>query len=143
MSITTAALLKMTQAELDTLYRQGTTAQLPNGDSKGILILAPGSGLNQWLAAVATLLVWQGKVFYLNQGFLLNKVLPFSLKLVKAEVYRGTSWIDGKEAIVLDYAKTSFIAQKIRDEIREIAPGIYLGQAFWDRTHILNFVLEV
>ncbi len=141
MSITTAALLATTAVELDSLYRQGTAGQLPNGDSKGTLILAPGSGLSHGLASVATLLVWQGKVFH-QEGFLLNKVLPFGLELVKAEVYPGTSWIDGKAAIVLDYAKTSFIAQKIRDEIREVAPGIYLGRSFWDRTHILDFVLE-
>jgi hypothetical protein len=141
MLITTAALLAMTKAELDTLYWQGTTGQLPNGDSKGTLILAPGSDFNQGLASIVTLLVWQGKVFH-QEGFLLNKVLPFGLELVKAEVYPGTSWIDGKDAIVLDYANTSFIAQKIRDEIREVAPGIYLGRSFWDRTHILDFMLE-
>jgi hypothetical protein len=141
MSITTAALLAMTKAELDALYRQGTTGPLPNGDSKGTLILAPGSDFNQGLASIVTLLVWQGKVFY-QEGFLLNKVLPFSLELVKAEVYPGTSWIDGKDAIVLDYANTSFIAQKIRDEIREVAPGIYLGRSFWDRADILGRVIN-
>lgn len=137
-----ANLMNLTKVELNTLYRQSAAGQLPNGDSKGTLILAPGSEANQWLASLAKALVWQGKVFNQDQGFLLNKVLPFELKLVKAQVYPGTSWIDGKDAIILDYSKTSFIAQKIRDEIREVAPDIYLGRSFWDRTHILDFVLE-
>lgn len=142
MSIATANLMQMTPAELDQVYRRGTVSQLPDGNSNGTLLLAPGTVLNQPLASLASVLVWQGKVFNQEQGFLLNKVLPFSLKLVKAEVYQGTSWIDGKDAVILDYAKTSFIAQKIRDEIREVASGIYLGRSFWDRTHILDFVLE-
>ncbi|MBW4579249.1 MAG: hypothetical protein KME42_06715 [Tildeniella nuda ZEHNDER 1965/U140] len=134
--------MTLTKAELDTLYRRSAVGQCPNGDSKGTLILAPGSKANQWLAAIAKSLVWQGKGFNQDQGSLLNKVLPFGLKLVKAQVYLGVSWIDGKDAIILDYSTTSFIAQKIRDEIRQIAPGIYLGRSFWDRTHILDFVLE-
>lgn len=142
MSITTANLMQMTQTELDRVYRQGKVGQLPDGNSKGTLITAPGTAFNQPLASITNLLIWQGKVFYPSQGFLLNKVLPFSLELVKAAVYQGTSWIDGKDAMILDYTKTSFIAQKIRDEIREVSPSIYLGQSFWDRTHILDFVLE-
>jgi hypothetical protein len=87
-------------------------------------------------------LAWQGKVFHTDQAFLLNKITPFGFKLVKAQVYRGESWIDGKEATILDYSKTSFVAQKIRDEIREVAPGLYLGQAYWGKWRVLNFILE-
>jgi len=32
--------------------------------------------------------------------------------------------------------------QRIRDEIREVAPGLYLGVVFWDRLKILNFSLN-
>jgi hypothetical protein len=57
-------------------------------------------------------------------------------------VYRGESWAGAGEAIILDYSQTSFVAQKIRDEIREVAPGIYLGNAYWGKTRVLNFILE-
>jgi hypothetical protein len=86
--------------------------------------------------------LWQGKVFYREQGFLLNRLTPVGLKLVKAKVYRGESWLCDGESIILDYSKTSFVAQKIRDEIREVAPNIYLGQAYWDQTRVLCFALE-
>jgi hypothetical protein len=56
-------------------------------------------------------------------------------------VYRAPSWFDGQEAIILDYSKTSFVAQRIRDEIREVAPRLYLGQVYWGRTRICNFAL--
>ena len=62
---------------------------------------------------------------------------------MRAKVYKDESWLDGKEAIVLDYSKTSVVAQWIRDEIREVAPRLYLGLVFWEQDKILHFALEV
>jgi len=50
--------------------------------------------------------------------------------------------MDGKETIIIDYSQTSFVAKKIRDEIREVAPGIYLGKVWWGKTRILDFALN-
>jgi hypothetical protein len=44
-----------------------------------------------------------------------------------------TSIVDGQETIVLNYehpGNPAFI-RKIHDEIREVAPGLYLGPAMW------------
>jgi hypothetical protein len=141
-TLTRSDLLAMSQAELDDLYKRSPVGATPDGDSKGTAIVGAGSGISKVLAAVIKLLAWQGKVFHMDQAFLLNKITPFGLKQIKAQVYREKSWIDDQEAIILDYSKTSFVAQKIRDEIREVAPKLYLGQAYWGRTRVLNFVLE-
>ena len=69
------------------------------------------------------LVAWKGKVFDREKGELKNKILPFGIKAVRAKVYKEASWFDGKETIVLDYSKTSFVARLVRDEIREVAPG--------------------
>ena len=55
---------------------------------------------------------------------------------------RDQSWFDQKECIVLDYSKTSLLAQWIRDEIREVAPGIYLGMVYWGKKRLIDFALE-
>ena len=39
-------------------------------------------------------------------------------------------------------SQTSLIAHHIRDEIRLIAPGTYLGIVFWDRDRLINFALQ-
>ena len=39
----------------------------------------------------------------------------------------GESWIDGKPALIMDYAETSKLFPAIRDEVREVSPGLYLG----------------
>jgi hypothetical protein len=57
-------------------------------------------------------------------------------------VYKAPSWLDGKECIVLDYSDTSIVAQWIRDEIREIQPGLYLGKVYWEKNRLMDFVLQ-
>jgi hypothetical protein len=71
-----------------------------------------------------------------------NRILPFGLNAIVAEVYKGQSWFDDKECIVLDYSKTSLLASHIRDEIRQIGPGTYLGVVYWDKRRTINFVLQ-
>jgi len=55
---------------------------------------------------------------------------PFSIPSIRAEVYSGESWYDGKPYVVLDYSKSSKIAGRIRDEIRQVAPNEYLSMVF-------------
>ena len=81
-------------------------------------------------------------MFDREKGVLRNKILPFGLNAILAKVYKDKSWLDGKECIVLDYSDTSLVAQWIRDEIRAIGPGVYLGKVYWDDTRLIDFVLE-
>ena len=57
----------------------------------------------------------------------------FGLRLVRAQVYQGPSWLDGQPSLVLDYSQTSRIYADNRDEIRQVAPGLLLG-LMYDRT---------
>jgi len=85
---------------------------------------------------------WQGKVFDAKAGSLRNLITPFGLRAVLAKVYKGTSWFDGKECIVLDYSETSIVAGWIRDEIRMIEPKFYLGEVFGHKTRLFHFTLQ-
>jgi hypothetical protein len=133
-------LLEMSPDELATLYRSSNAGQIPVGKMHGTLLVAPGTQIAGPAMRFARLLVWQGKVFDPVQGELRN-LIAFGIKAVRAKVYKGASWFDEQETIVLDYSKTSFVAKKIRDEIREVAPGVYLGLVFWERSMILHFAL--
>ena len=137
-------LLSLSQAELDKLYRNSPLGDIPVGDTKGTAILIPKSPFGMIATWLIRLLVWQGKVFSPAQRDLKNKVSPFGLKAIRAMVYVGDSWlIQGQKAIVIDYSKTSFVAQKIRDEIRQVAPRLYLGKVFWGHKHLLDFSLSL
>jgi hypothetical protein len=81
----------------------------------------------------------------------LGQVLLFPAKL-----YCGQSLLDARrESIIIDYAHTDDLpgylepldhlvgreGLKIRDEIRMVRPGFYLGRAYMDRVFVLNFTL--
>ena len=138
--------LQMSREELDDIYKNASAGELPNGDTRGTAILA-GSLFSKSVAALTRLLAWQGKVFDIfapdaDAGVLVNKITYFSLTFIVAKVYRDASWMDGKDTIVIDYSTTSFFAKKVRDEIREVEPGLYLGKVWWGKTRVLDFALE-
>ena len=127
--------------ELDMLFRESGAGEIPVGKTQGAVLLAPGTEIAWPAKRLIQWLVWRGKVFNPQKEDLLNIVGPFGIKSVRAKVYKDPSWFDQQETIVLDYSKTSRIARKIRDEIREVSPGVYLGLVFWGRNKILYFTL--
>jgi hypothetical protein len=124
-------LLQMSPAELEMLYRRGTVGSLPVGRVRGTALLAPGTWRARPLAR-GTRLVWQGKVFEPSQSTAINRF--FGLRMIRAQVYQGPSWLDGAPSLVLDYSQTSRIYANNRDEIRQVAPGLFLGLMFDRRT---------
>jgi hypothetical protein len=136
-------LVNMSRKELDELFRRSPSGEIPDGEANGqVLIGAENDTVSDTAAKVAHLVAWQGKVFDREKGELINKIGPFGLKAIRAKVYKEPSWFDEKETIVLDYSDTSLVAHWIRDEIREVAPRLYLGLVFWDRDKILHFSLK-
>ncbi|MCW8108936.1 hypothetical protein OPS25_10570 [Alteromonas ponticola] len=138
--------LRLNREELDDIYISHSAGSLPHGDTQGTAIVA-GSPRAKTFARFARALAWQGKVFDIfppnfERGILINKVLPAGLGMIVAKVYRDKSWMDGKETIVIDYSSTSILAKKVRDEIREIEDGLYLGKVWWGKKRILDFALN-
>ena len=141
MATAAAQLTGMTQTQLDQLFSRGNSDRIPEGDADGTAIVAPGGLISGLLAKLIHILVWKGKVFDPGGKSLRNKVTPFGIKAIRADVYKKESWFDHRECIVLDYSKTSLVARKIRDEIREVEPGRYLGIVYWGKHKFVNFFL--
>ena len=143
MALTHNDLLDLSGEELDELFRRSPAGEIPNGDAEGkVLVGSDDDDVSDKVAWIARTLAWKGKVFNREKGDLRNKILPFGIKAVRAKVYKDASWLDQKETIVLDYSKTSLVAHWVRDEIRSVAPGIYLGLVYWNRDRILHFALD-
>jgi hypothetical protein len=132
----------MTQSELDDLFTKSPAGPIPDGPAKGTAIIAPGTVFSDEIAEVINFFAWQGKTFDAKRGVLTNKVSILGFNAIIAEVYKGESWLDKKECIVLDYSKTSLVAHWIRDEIREIEPKFYLGKVYWGQKRLIDFCLE-
>ena len=135
-------LLAMSQAQLDDLFRSTAAGAIPDGPADGTAIIAPGTTYSQEIATVINHFGWQGKVFDAKRGYLKNRVLAIGIEAIVAKVYKGASWLDGQECIVLDYSETSLLAHRIRDEIRQIDTGFYLGKVYWDKDRLIDFCLQ-
>jgi len=135
-------LLAMSQAQLDDLFRANPAGDIPNGPADGTAIIAPGTRYSTIIAQVINHFGWQGKVFDAASGYLKNRITAFGVEAIIAKVYKDASWLDGKECIVLDYSQTSFVAERIRDEIRLVSPGFYLGKVYWGKDRLIDFCLQ-
>jgi len=135
-------LLTMSQAQLDALFTNSPTGAIPNGEADGTAIVVPGTKYSPEIAKFINHFGWQGKVFDAKKGVLKNRITAFGLNAIIAKVYKAPSWLDGKECIVLDYSETSLVAKWIRDEIRRIGPGFYLGKVYWGKKRLIDFALK-
>ena len=138
-----AALRSMNFQELDALYRSGTRpssiADL-DGDAVGAMLAwrTPARGPLAWLLrtfGASSAFPWEGKSFKspsneLGEG--INRVTLFGKRRwFPFKTRFEPSFLDGKPAFRLDYsgpANPPFV-RSIVDEVREVAPRLYLGPA--------------
>jgi len=140
--VSAAYLITLSQSRLDRLFRESMAGDLPDGPVDGTALIAPGTIVARIVARFIRRFTWQGKLFDARRGLVRNRISPVGLIAVLGEVSRGSSWLDGRPCIVLDYAKTSHLGHWVRDEVREVAPGLYLGRAYWRRFKVLDFALQ-
>lgn len=135
-------LFELGNRELDERFRASPAGDIPDGEFRGSVILFPGSRVVRLLAALAHLLLWQGKVFDRARGDLKNHVTPLRVKAVRALVSEGASWVDEGPCVVIDYSTTSWLARPVRDEIRRVEGAVYLGVVWLWRRRVAWFVLR-
>jgi len=138
-----AALRRLKYDELERLYR---AAKRPsalsdlNGDAVGAMLAwrTPRSGPLAWLLGTfgeSSIFAWKGKSFQslnTDSGEGINRIslfgkrrwFPFGTRF-------NPSFLDGKPAFLLDYARPGNppLIKSIVDEVREVAPKLYLGPA--------------
>jgi hypothetical protein len=140
-------LAERTGEELDALYRAATvptTMHSADGQLVGRMLAVRGippalrAPLKRWAASPS--FVWEGKTFqadsdargtghnrvYVPGVFGHQNLFPFATSFEPSSV-------DGKPALILDYdldVNPGYI-RRIHDEIREVAPGLFLGPAMW------------
>ena len=120
-------LVRASPACLDALYAVGSLAPAPAGFAAGTAIFDPGTP-KAVRKARRTGLVWKGKVFT-PDGIMTNR-LAGGLEAVQARVFVADSWFDGQPTLAFDYCGTSKLFGNVRDEVREIEPGLYLGLTY-------------
>ena len=127
--------------ELDREFGAAQPGPTPEGRTVGVAIAWSGTWVSRPLAWLVRAVFWKGKNFDRARGRLVNRISPFGLRAITAEVSNGNSLFDGQPCIVIDYSKTSFFASMVRDEIRQIDSRIYLGLVFCWGLRVLKFAL--
>ncbi len=118
----------MNPSQLEQVFACGTLANDPVGAWKGRVLVRTDGKLGRVRARLASV-VWKGKCFDEDGGFI-NQWLGF--RAVGSQATIAPSWYDGKPCLVLEYPPDAAMFSNTRDELREIAPGVYLGR-FYER----------
>ena len=121
-------LVRMSHCELEELYRSAPAGQVAAGYAAGKAIKSPGTRKAVRFSRLAGL-VWQGKYFHACDSTITNRI--FGRPMIQADVAHGESWFDGGPSIIMDYAcRGPKWTKSTRDEMREVAPGLFLGMMY-------------
>jgi hypothetical protein len=137
-------LLERSCHELEGMYRLARAPRLMDvqGDLRGRMLAWPvldaypllGEGLRAFASSRG--FPWRGKSFRPfddDRGEGVNRVLSDRVRLFRFDTSIGRSRAGDFDALHLDYdldGNPSFI-RRVEDEIREIEPGVWLGQAYY------------
>jgi hypothetical protein len=72
--------------------------------------------------------VWRGKMAC-EDGSFVNRWVG-GKTAIASEYVIGPSWLDGKPAVLMEYPPGTKLMGNLHDELREIAPGLYLGPLY-------------
>ncbi len=150
--LTLDALLDFDHPALVALYEGGSIPSVGSirGDLRGRMLAFPAlppavaAAARAW--AGSEVFPWRGKSFTpetRDEGEGVNRVILDRWRLFRFRTRVAPSRHDGRSAIELDYDRASnpFFIRAIEDEIREVAPGLYLGQAWLRVRGRKHFVL--
>ena len=118
-------LVQRSCCELEQIYRQAKPGNIPVGFLEGKVVYC--SQRMAHARSHMTSMLWHGKHFHCD-GTLVNQWS--GMKAIHARVGYGQSWLDGGQAIVLDYCGMSRVWNDVRDEMREVAPGLFVGAMY-------------
>jgi hypothetical protein len=134
-------LLALPADRLAALYAGAAVPRLDrvSGDLRGRMLAWPAlprgpvaALLRRWAASAR--FPWRGKSFTPGEerGEGINRVFRDRFRLYRFATFIGRSRAGEFDALQLDYDRPDnpFFIRPIRDEIRELSPGLYLGQAW-------------
>jgi hypothetical protein len=124
--LTPRALARLDRDQLDALFATGTVSESPVGSGHGRILLRVDGKMPRLRARLQGL-AWKGKVFY-PDGTFINQWAGF--RAIASHVETGPSWHDGRPCLVLAYPPGTPIFGNARDELREVAPGLWLGRFY-------------
>ncbi|MFI5298940.1 MAG: hypothetical protein ACHREM_12660 [Polyangiales bacterium] len=140
-TLTLDGLLALDHAALTPLYRAARvpTIESVRGDLRGRMLAIPSLpapfAAGPRRLASSSRFPWRGKTFTPKDALAgegINRVVFDRVKLFRFTTFIGRSRAGDFDAVQLDYDHPGnpFFIRAIKDEIRELSPGLWLGQAW-------------
>jgi hypothetical protein len=120
-----AVLRRATPCCWEALFREGTVECIPVGPTRGTVL--DSDGKHPRLKARLQGVVWKGKTFH-GDGSMTNRWLG-GVQAVSTGTRIEPSRLDGRPCLVMEYAPDAPVFGNVRDELRQIAPGVWLGRS--------------
>jgi hypothetical protein len=152
--LTVDDLAQLTVAQAAELYRRGAVPamQALDGAPRGRMLAIRGFDRGFSASPLRTYarskgFPWAGKSFASardDMGTGVNRVRLFRTRnWFPFDTRVGPSAIDGAPCIVLDYDKprNPWLIRHLHDELREVAPGLFLGPAMWKSSSARRLLL--
>jgi hypothetical protein len=145
-------LLCLDARSLERLYAQARVPELEalSGDMRGRMltptILPPGWSALAVAWAGSDAFPWRGKSFSplsSGAGRGINRVFSERLRLFAFDTHIGRSRAGDFDALQLDYdlPANPFFIRPVKDELRQIGPSLFLGQAYFASSKADHLVL--
>lgn len=109
------------------MFRDGTPDGGPVGPTRGTVLYADDALFPRVKARLQET-VWKGKTFH-GDGTYTNRWLG-GVTAVSAGTQVEPSWVDGQPSLVAQYPPTAPVFGNVRDELRQVSPGVWLGRSY-------------
>ncbi len=108
------------------MFRAGTVGCEPLGPTRGTVLYADGK--HPYARARVQGAIWKGKSFH-GDGTFTNRWVG-GIRAGSTGIRLEPSWLDGQPCFVMQYPPDALVFRNVRDEIREVAPGVWLGRSY-------------
>ena len=116
-----------TPAGWESLFLGTVHAGEPVGTTRGTVLFADDA-LFPRLKARLQGTMWKGKVFH-GDGTFTNRWVG-GVRAGTAETTVEPSWLDGQPSLVVRYSPRALVFRNVRDELRQVRPGVWLGRSY-------------
>ncbi len=116
-----------TPAGWETMFRDGIPDTTPVGPTRGTVLYAD-DGLLPRVKARLQGSVWKGKYFH-GDGTFTNRWAG-GVRAGTAGTTVDSSWLDGQPSLTVQYPPTAPVFGNVRDELRQVGPGVWLGRSY-------------
>lgn len=122
-----AVVRQATPGGWESLFLGGGYAGDPAGTTRGTVLYAD-EALFPRLKARLQGTIWKGKVFH-GDGTFTNRWLG-GVRAGTVGTAVEPSWLDGQPTLVARYSPSALVFRNVRDELRQVGPGVWLGRSY-------------